>query len=169
MFCGDIAPALIASGASVILKSKEGERRLPVEDFYTGDGKEPLNLGPGEFLSHVVVQKDPSRKEVYLKLTARQTGGFSVVGVAASLHRVDGYCHDPKIAVTSVCPKPIRLKEAERSLEGKRFENPALEDAARFAYEEVHPVAFMGVGAAYRRKMVGVMVKKALGLLSGGP
>jgi CO/xanthine dehydrogenase FAD-binding subunit len=150
----------------MILKSKEGERRLLVEDFYTGDGKEPLNLNPGEFLSHVVIQKDPLRKEIYLKLTARQTGGFPVVGVAVSFHRVDGHCHDQRIAVTSVCPKPIRLKEAERSLEGKRLENPALEDAARFAYEEVHPVAFMGVGAAYRKRMVGVMVKKALGLLS---
>jgi CO/xanthine dehydrogenase FAD-binding subunit len=165
MFCGDVAPALIASGASVILKSKEGNRRLPVEDFYTGDGKEPFNLRPGEFLSHVVIRKTLP-KGVYLKLTARQTGGFSVVGVAASLHRVDGYCHDPKIAVTSVCPKPIRLKEAERSLEGKRIENAALEDAARIAFEEVHPVAFMGVGAAYRKRMAGVMVKKALGLLS---
>jgi len=166
MFCGDMAPALIASGASLILKSREGERKLLVEDFYTGDGKEPLNLNPGEFLSRVVIQKDPSRKEVYLKLTARQTAGFPGVGVAASLHRVDGYCRDLKIAVTSVGPKPIRLKETERSLEGKRIESPVLEEVARFAYEEVHPVAFMGVGAAYRKKMVGVMVKRALELLS---
>lgn len=166
MFCGDLAPALIASGASVILKGKGGERRIPVEDFYTGDGKKPLGLKPGEFLSHAVAQKDPLRRGIYMKLTTRQTGGFPVVGLAVSFQRVDGTCHSPRIAVTSICPKPIRLKETERSLEGKSLDRSMLEDAARFAYEEVQPVALMGIGATYRRKMVGVMVKKALGQLS---
>ena len=150
-----------------MIKNEGGERKVPVEDFYTGDGKKPLDLKPGEFLSHAVVQKDALRKGVYLKLTMRQTGGFPVVGVAVSFHGMEGTCHNPKIAVTSICPRPIRLKEAERSLEGKGIDNSVLEDAARLAYEEVHPVAFMGIGATYRRKMVGVMVKKALGLLSG--
>jgi CO/xanthine dehydrogenase FAD-binding subunit len=166
MFCGDIAPALICLNGSAILKNKEGERTLPLDDLYTGNGGEPLDIQSGEFLSHVALPENPLTEGVYLKLTMRQTGGFPIVGLAAAIQRSDGICRKSRIAVTSIEPRPIRLKKVERLLEGKELKRPLLEEVTKIASEEVHPFTAMGIGAAYRRRMVGVMMRKALETLS---
>jgi 4-hydroxybenzoyl-CoA reductase subunit beta len=58
---GDLAPALIALDATARIAGKGGERSIPLADLYTGKGKTPLTLEPGEVLVEVRVPASPSR------------------------------------------------------------------------------------------------------------
>jgi len=113
MFCGDMASALVVLDGLAILKNNEGERHMPIDDLYTGDGIEPLSLKPEEFLSHVAIPKDPFRRGANLKLTTSQTGGFAIVGVATAIYWMGGHWQEPRIAGTSGGSKPIRLRKVE--------------------------------------------------------
>ena len=80
-FSGDIAPALIALDAKVKLISCSGERVIPVEDLYSGNGVEPLSLRTDEVLTEIVVPT-PMEKQgsALLKVPPKEGYLFSLGG-----------------------------------------------------------------------------------------
>ena len=82
----DLAPALAASGASVLVRSLDGERELPLLELYrrpTEDNRSLLTLAPGELVAEVRLPAPPSAS-VYLRAGERQAFSFPLVGVAAA-------------------------------------------------------------------------------------
>lgn len=157
---GDPAPVLIALNATLKLASLKGERTLPVEDF-TLDYFETA-LEPGELLAEIQVPVAPPRTgTVYYKFNVIE-GDMAVVGVAVSLTLGEGdtTCSDVRIALGASASKPIRAKQAEELLRGKKITDALLEKAGQTASEEAEPISDIHASEEYRRELIRVLVKR---------
>ncbi|MFB0535746.1 MAG: xanthine dehydrogenase family protein subunit M [Anaerolineae bacterium] len=164
VYQGDMAPVLVALEAKIKLAKKGGGRAIPLLDLYTGKGQEPIALEAGEILTEVEIPAPAaSWRGDYQKLRYRGAMDFPLVGVAAVLHRNGEGCARAKVVLTAVTSAPVVVEEASKILEGQRPDDEAIAKAAEAAYEVAHPVANVGSTPLYRRKMVRVMTKRAIG------
>jgi 4-hydroxybenzoyl-CoA reductase subunit beta len=169
-FSADTPPALIAFNAKVKLVSSKGIRLMSVRDLYTGDGKDPAALNPGEILTEIQLPPVTQQVSIYLKYRIRKSIDFPLIGVAAKigLSGRGGTCNQAKIILNAVGPAPIEVFEAETFLKNSLLSPEVIEKAAEMAVHVAHPVANIGSTPAYRRKMVGRLTQKALGELAKG-
>jgi 4-hydroxybenzoyl-CoA reductase subunit beta len=161
---GDLAPALIALGATITLAKKGGERALPLVELYTGKGERPLALEAGEILTEVRVPASAAGAGGdYQKLRQRGAMDYPLVGVAAAVRR-DGsdVCAWARVALTGVGTGPLVVQKAGDLLQGRRVDEALMSQAADAAYELARPVNNVGSEATYRRKMVRVLTRRAL-------
>ena len=161
---GDLAPALMALGASVKIAKKGTERIVPLADLYTGKGERPLTLQADEVLVEVQIPAAAARCSAdYQKLRYRGAMDFPLVGVAAVVSR-DGLdiTAEVSLALTAVSMAPILVEEAGKLLQGQELTDELVAQAAGAAYEVAHPVNNIGSNPSYRRKMVRVLTKRAI-------
>ena len=159
----DMAPALLALEARVKLIGLEGERIIPLEDFFLGPGKTCLN--PGEILAEIIIPgKMLGKTGVYLKHSTRRALDLAIVSTAVVMETGSdrAYIQDIKIALGAVAPTPLRLKSVEEMLKQELPEEPLLEQAAQKAATEVSPITDLRASAEYRREMVRVLLKRGI-------
>jgi len=156
----DTPPALIALDASFKLISIIGERIVKVEEFF----RSPFNsvIKETELLTEIRIPNLPVHSGgSYLWLPKITAVDETLVGVGV-LIAVDDLIHKictmARIGLGSVAPTPIRAKNAEEVLKGKRIEDIVGRQAAEVAANEASPRS----RAEYRREMVKVFVKRAL-------
>jgi len=158
----DTAPALIGLGARVKIKGLAGERSILLEEFFKGPGETALQAD--EILTEIQVPNSPPRTAgVYIKHSIRKAMDLAIVGVAVvvTADPADGICSDVKIVLGAVAPTPMRAKEAEETVRGKKIEDALIEGAARIASREVQPISDVRASAEYRQEMVRVLTKRA--------
>ncbi len=167
VFSADTPPALIALDAKVKLVSRKGIRSIAVRDLYTGDGKEPIALDPGEILTEIQLPPMTEQASIYLKYRIRRAIDFPLVGVAAqiALNGRGDACDRAKIILNAVGPAPIEVGEAETFLKNAFLSQEAILKTAEIAAHAAHPVANIDSTPAYRREMVGILVQNALNAL----
>jgi len=141
----DMAVALAALDATVHVRSRSGERRIPVAEFHRLPGTTPeqdTNLAPDEMILAVELPPSPFAAHAhYLKVRDRASYAFVLVSVAAALDRApDGVVRAARIALGGVAHKPWRVADAERRLVGTRLERAALYEAARLCVAGAQPV-----------------------------
>ena len=157
----DTAPPLIADGAWITIFGLNGERGLPLEEFFTGPGK--TVLGPDEIaLALALPSPLPHTGKIYIKHGRRKAMELATVGVAVSLTLADGVCQEIRIVLGAVAPTPIRANQAEAVLRNKPLEQGLVEMAAQAAVNESRPISNVRGSAQYRREMVGVLTKRAI-------
>jgi len=157
----DSAPALLVLEAKVKLVSRQGERIISIGDFFTGPGETLVRND--EILTEIQIPElPPAAKGRYLKLSPRQAMDLAVVGVAVLLIPENGICRDIRIALGAVSPTPIRVKNAEEALRGKRLDTSLIEKAAETCMAACVPISDQRASAEYRREMVKVLVKQAI-------
>jgi xanthine dehydrogenase YagS FAD-binding subunit len=131
----DMAVALAALDAEVLVLGQVGERRVPIVDFHRLPGDAPDRdtvLEHGDLITAVELPWMPlARRSTYRKVRDRASYAFALVSVAAALEVVDGTVKDVRIALGGVAHKPWRALVAERSLRGA----PATEESFRAAAE----------------------------------
>ncbi len=164
VYQGDLAPALIALGAKVRLTQATGERTIPLGEFFTGDGKSPNTLEPEEVLTEV--QIPPLSKYsagAYQKFRVRGAIDYPLAGVAVVLHMdEEKVCRQAKIVLGAVASAPIEVGQAGEILRDKRIDDSLIERAAQEAFSTAHPVANLTTTPDYRRRMVKVLLKRAV-------
>lgn len=160
----DLAPVLVALEAKVRLQRKGGERVLPVSEFFTGDGENPNVLKPDEMVTEVQIPPlSAHSRGSYQKLRIREAIDFPLASVAAVIDVDDGkVCRKVRLVIGAIAPEPIEAKDAEKVLEGKGVTDSLLEEAAEAAFKAAHPVANLSIDTTYRRKMVRVLLKRAV-------
>ena len=144
-YSGDVAPALLALGASVRIQGPQGAREIPLTNLYSGNGKSPVSLGSGDLVTAVVLpDASGNGRSRYEKFSLRGAIDFPIVGAAA--WRGDGAV---RVAFTAVDRAPVRAGELESELRGKELTDQAIEKAASLAGKAakvapttVHPVQF---------------------------
>jgi carbon-monoxide dehydrogenase medium subunit len=156
---GDLAVMLLALDAEVKLRSREGERVIPLKDFYTGFMTTALE--PGELVTEIRVRK-PAGDTVYRKFARKQANTPAIVTVAAHLVRDGDVVKDARIALSAVGPHPFRSIRAEAALVGSVLNEGAIDQAAALAAEDSEPVTDPIASEWYRRKMTSVTVSRAL-------
>jgi xanthine dehydrogenase YagS FAD-binding subunit len=133
----DMAVALAALDATVLVRGERGERRIAIEDFHRLPGDEPqrdTTLEPGELIVAVELPPSPfAAHSHYLKLRDRASYAFALVSVAAALELNEGKVSSARIVLGGVAHKPWRAREAEAQLIGKPLSEEAMTAAASAA------------------------------------
>jgi len=170
VFSGDLAPAFIAMKAKVRLISDKGERLIPLENFYTGDGVSPLSILPEEILAGVEIPKvSKGTFSQYFKYRIRDALDFPLAGLAISLRfeGKDKVCRDAHVVVGAVGTRPQVIQSIGEFLDGKCLDQRVIEDASDLAYKEAKPVNNLASSASYRRLMIRIFCEKALNQAMG--
>jgi 4-hydroxybenzoyl-CoA reductase subunit beta len=162
VYSGDLAPVLIALRARVVLAMSAGTKSIALTDLYTGDGKKPNRLKPGQIVTEVLVPPPaPHSGGAYLKLRMRKTIDYPLLGVAVALTMDDQVCLDATLALTGVDKRPLWIAEAER-LKGQVLCDEEVGQVALAAHKQAHPLSNVSeLLPKYRREMIDVYVRLA--------
>lgn len=156
---GDPAPVLITLNAKVKVASAKGERVVPLETFYT-DIFETV-MEHEEMIVEIQVPPMPAKTgAAYQKFNLLQND-MGVVGVGASI-TIDatGVCKNAIIALGNAAVTPIRAKNAEKVLVGKKLTDKLFEEAGEAAGQECDPVSDIHSSEEFRRHLVKVLTKR---------
>jgi len=158
----DNAPALIALGAQVTVVGPDGERTIALDRFFKGPGLTALE--PGEILIAIRVPLPAAHSgAVYCHISPRSKVDICAVGVAAMVTMDGNACMNARVSLGAVAPIPMRAKKAEAVLKGKALTRAAIEKAGIQAAKESRPISDMRASARYRRQMVEVLTRRAIG------
>jgi OHCU decarboxylase len=164
----DSLPALLAYDAELILVSVLGERRVPYVTFHTGYKK--TLLAPDELIQAVCLSRRFAGYLSYArKVGARNAQAISKVCIAALGRTVDGVIEDVRIALGSIAPVPLRLRETEKALIGHSMDSALLLLARKTATAEIRPIDDIRSTARYRAAVAGNLVVEFLNRLSSEP
>jgi CO/xanthine dehydrogenase FAD-binding subunit len=163
---GDTLPVLAALDATVALRSKKGERRVPFADFMTGPKKSVRR--PDELIM-AAEWDDAGPAQTFMKVGTRNAMVIAVVGLALVVDRVR---RRVGVGLGSCGPTIIRATEAERFAAGlfeeagwDRPNQPsaaAAKEFGRLAAGAAKPIDDVRGTAAYRRHVLAVMGGRAL-------
>ncbi|HET7294422.1 MAG TPA: xanthine dehydrogenase family protein subunit M [Vicinamibacteria bacterium] len=169
--CGNLAhgdpandhPAtMLALGAEVVLTGAKGSRTVPVAEFFTGLFATALR--PTEVLSEIRIPVPPAGSGgAYVKLE-RKVGDFATAGAAAFLVSKGGTIERAGIGLTNLGPTPVKARDAEKALAGKRATEDAFAEAGRLAAAAASPSADRRGSVEYKREMARVLTVRALRL-----
>jgi carbon-monoxide dehydrogenase medium subunit len=136
---------------------------VELDKFFKGPGK--TQIRPGEILTSIELDKpsDPAGS-AFFKLIRRATMEITIVSAAATivLDRPAGAVREAGIVLGSVAPVPLRARAAEEALRGEKVNGETIARAAAAAAKEARPIDDHRGGAAYRREMVEVLVRRSL-------
>jgi CO/xanthine dehydrogenase FAD-binding subunit len=160
---GDVATALLALDAAVVMEGPGGARVVPLSSFLTGFMTNDLR--PDELVTSVRVPVEAGQ-DAFIKLGRRQSNTPAVVAVAVHLVRDGERVTRARIALGAAGPHPVRALAAEAILRGTTLDAVAVADAAAAAARDSEPFTDAVASAWYRRRMVEVVVKRALSELA---
>jgi xanthine dehydrogenase YagS FAD-binding subunit len=130
----DLAPPLIALEGSVTLTGPDGERTLPLAQFFVGPERDVQRenvLADDEVLTAVTVPPmQQSWRGTYLKARERTAGDFPLVSAAVGYALAAGVIQQARVVLGGVAPTPWRSPQAEAILTGQ---SPSAALAARAA------------------------------------
>jgi carbon-monoxide dehydrogenase medium subunit len=159
----DLPPPLMAYGGTVTLQSSQGQRSVPLDQFFVGPGRTVMK--PAEILTSVVIETPSALSgSSYIKLGTRRALEISIVSVASflTLERPGGRIQSVRIVLGSVAPVPMRAGDAEKTLIGEIPSRPLFVKAGQTAAGESRPIDDHRGTAEYRRDMVSVLTQKTL-------
>jgi xanthine dehydrogenase YagS FAD-binding subunit len=127
----DLAVALSALDATVVVLGPDGERRLPFADLHRLPGDQPdqdTTLDHGELIIGLELETGAlARTSTYRKVRDRASYAFALVSVCAALDRDEqGRVRDVRIAWGGVAHRPWRATRAEALLRGDQLSEEAV-------------------------------------------
>jgi 4-hydroxybenzoyl-CoA reductase subunit beta len=159
----DTPPILMALGAEIDIASADGERRLPLADFFTADGIWNKKLGPEELLVRVRVPIPASGTRMsYQKLRERKAVDFPLLGIALAVGLdADDIVESISLVVAALGARPRVIGGLDKLASGKKLTTDAIEEIAQQAYRQCNPLDNLIVETEWRRAMVPVYVRRA--------
>ena len=155
---GDLPPALLALDASVVLVSTEGERVVPLTDYFTGYRETVLR--PCELIASVRVPLPLAPLTGFHKIAKRKFDDISSVAIAFAIDVVDGVVTRAAIGLGGVAATPIRATAAEEALVGQRWDEATVGAAADALAGAGTPIDDHRASAAFRSAMLGQALRK---------
>jgi aerobic carbon-monoxide dehydrogenase medium subunit len=156
----DPAPPLIAMNATLTVASKDEKREVAAEDFAL-DFYETV-VQPGEMVTEIQIPVLPPNTGVSFTKYSQMQGDYALAS-AAVLITLDGkkeVCTNARIGLAAVASAPIRAKQAEAVLIGKKITDEVLAEAAKVASEETSPVSGIEASAEYKKELAGTLVRR---------
>ena len=167
----DTITPLLALDAAVTLRSLRGERRVALQDFYTGVRRTVMQAD--ELLVAITfAPMKATERGMFIKMGLRKAQAISLANAtvivdgaetAAGLHATS-----VRIALGAVAPTVFRAQQAEAFLVGKLLDDQKIDAASKLAAEQARPIDDLRSPAAYRRSMVRVAVGRALRAIVAG-
>src|SRR6267154_2078239 len=162
-FSGDPPAELLCLNAEIEIVGPKGFRRMPLQQFYTGDGMNYRKLQPNELVTRVFLPAESADyRGVYRKLRVRGSIDYPLAGVAVVMKRSNGHVADARIAMTAVNPAPMLVERAGEMLIGKTIDDALAEAAGDAAARTAKPLTTSALTPEYRREMIRVFTKRAV-------
>ena len=144
----DLAVALVALDATVLTRDRDGERPIPVADFFRQPGDTPEkehDLAPGALITAVEVPVRPeTRRSGYLKVRDRESYEFAIASAAVALDIAAGTVRTARVAAGGVGTVPWRLPAVEAALTGRPVGPDLWRTAAARAADGAKPLSENG-------------------------
>ncbi|MGW0120358.1 xanthine dehydrogenase small subunit [Streptomyces sp. NPDC003327] len=155
---GDSPPVLLALEASVVLADADGEREVPLAEYFTGYRQSVRR--PGELIRAVRVPLPLSPVTAFHKIAKRRFDDISSVAVAFALDVEDGLVRKARIGLGGVAATPVRALATEAALEGRPWTAETVEAVAPVLRAEGTPMDDHRASAGYRSAMLGQSLLK---------
>ena len=158
---GNDMPALMVTlGATYVLRSASGERRVAAREFYLGIYE--TSLRPGEILATIRIPAPPKGHGYAYEKLKRKIGDYATAAAAVVLTVSDGKIASCAIGLTNVSDRPLLAKDAAAALIGGALDKASVAKAVAAAEAIVSPAEDGRGSVEYRTKMAGVMTARAL-------
>lgn len=158
----DMAVAMMALEAVVHASGPNGDRSIPLEQFYLLPGSTPDKetvLAPGELITHVTLPALPAgTRSHYLKLRDRAQYEFALASAAVVVHLGGRRIQRVRIALGGVGTRPWRSPEAEHALQGRDASTENFQRAAHAAMAGAKPLQYN----AFKIKLAQLAIVRAL-------
>lgn len=157
----DHPAVMIALGASVVITGADGEREVPIDEFFFGFYMTAIQQG--EILTEIRLPVPAAGSgNAYHKLE-RKVGDYATAGVAVQLTiGADGIVTAAGIGLTNVNPVPLRASRSEEALIGKPLSDETIALASQYASEDCSPSSDLRGSEEYKRHVTGVLVKRMI-------
>ena len=167
--CGDTLSPLLVLDGRFRLRSAGREREVPVEAFFLGPKRTILTRG--ELLVDIRIplvhpRSQEEWRSAFQKIGGRGAQTIAQVNLAISAYFKDGILRQPRLAVGSAAPTPIRIRTVEQILEGQRLGNGVIAHAAERLSAEIRPICDQRASDQYRRRVVQTLFRDALATLT---
>jgi xanthine dehydrogenase small subunit len=156
---GDMAPALLALDASVVLRRGAAEREVPLAGFFTAYRKTVLE--PGELIARVRVPR-PAAGAIFraYKVAKRHDQDISTVNGSFSVELRQGRVHALRACYGGMAATPVRVREVEAALTGQPWTEVAVAAALPALDAALQPISDMRGSAGYRRALARNLFRK---------
>lgn len=158
---GDMAPVLLALGATLQLRGPKGSRRMALDGFFTGYRTTALERA--EYIQAIHVPRLGSTQRFFAeKITKRHEDDIAAVSLALWLDLDEaGMVRQARLGLGGMAPVPMRARQAEEVLVGQRCDGLALEAACAALERTCRPIDDARASAAYRLHMAKVLLERA--------
>jgi len=158
-YASDPPTLLVALGARVRLRGLSGEREVALAEFIEDHYKTALRAN--ELLVDVIVPRPPAHT-TYLKFRSRSSEDRPCVGVAVAAEMDDDRCRSLRIVVGAVSGRPQEFPEACALAVGERITLDLARDIGRRYSEMASTLSDVRGSAAYRSRVIAVLVRRML-------
>jgi len=156
----DLPPTLCALRANILTQGPAGQRRIAIEDLFSGYYE--TVLGQGELITEIAVPSQTGWSSSYNKITTRTLDDWPALGVAVSVRTDGGVIADCRVAVSAATEKLTRLTAAEAALRGQPVGNAVFLRAGEAAAAEAETIDDARGSAAYKTDLLRVHLRRAL-------
>jgi xanthine dehydrogenase YagS FAD-binding subunit len=159
----DLAPMLLALGATVTVTGAAGKRVIPLDKFFTlpseGNIRRENVLKNDDIITQIFVPASPlAARSTYLKFKERESLDFALASAAVAVRMTGRTFRDARIVLGGVAPIPWRVPAAEKFLIGKALTPDVLAEAAKIALADAKPLE----KNAYKVPLTQTLVRRAL-------
>ena len=159
----DLAPMLLALGATVTVTGAAGKRVIPLDKFFTlpseGNIRRENVLKNDDIITQIFVPASPfAARSTYLKFKERESLDFALASAAVAVRMTGRTFRDARIVLGGVAPIPWRVPAAENFLIGKALTPEVLAEAAKIALADAKPLE----KNAYKVPLTQTLVRRAL-------
>ena len=156
----DLPPVLMALGATLTVIGPNGERKLAVEELFSGYYE--IVLEKNELIAEVHVPAQGAKRAAYMKVTTGSADDWPALGVAVVIDGDGKAIKSARIVASAATDKATRLKSAEAVLNGKSVTDNLLVQAGDAAAEEAEYIADVRGTVPYKRELMKVYLRRAV-------
>ncbi|MCX5971655.1 MAG: xanthine dehydrogenase family protein subunit M [Coprothermobacterota bacterium] len=156
----DMAPPLFVLNAAVVVASKAGEQRIPIQRFFQGPKKNCLT--PGQLVLRVEIPPCSSGRGVFMKKSRVQGHDLATINVAGWANPQDGSL---RICIGACGPTPVLLTGSDELYQRAVSRDELLDGLAMLAQDQIAPIDDLRASAAYRRHLVTVFLGRMVRIL----
>jgi carbon-monoxide dehydrogenase medium subunit len=156
----DLPPVLIALDATLTVVGPKGERKLALEDLFSGYYETVLDKN--ELISEVHVPTQGAKKAAYMKVTTGSADDWPALGVAVAIEADGNAIKSARVVGSAATAKATRLTTAEAVLNGKSVDDKLLQAAGEAAVAECEFIADVRGSVSYKRELMRVYIGRAV-------
>lgn len=155
---GDMAPALLALDADLVLSSRRGDRTVALADYFTGYRQSVREAD--ELIRAVRIPTPLAPLGKFYKVAKRKFDDISSVSVAIAATVTEGTVEHIRIGVGGAAATTLRARDTETALLGKPWTARTFEAAAEVMEAEGTPMSDHRASAAYRSATLAQSIRR---------